>query len=424
MNKILSHSQSAKLIEYLTIEPVSSTRAVDASVHSNKPIKIKKINPSQFSLIYRRKNNSLNQSPSAVLHRKKLSSLGAPNVNILPMINKSHLECFSSNEINNINRSFLEFRTYYLLKIAKTAEVFEAMRDKCKGDTLNELHNKIKKITEVQSKILLDPKINSIFFNEKGLQNQIKMFYEIFNSVTRYIKILYDGIKSENDKLLQFQFKQKENELNTKLINKQSIKEEKSVKQKEIKEKTIESSNTTDKENAMMIKIKHLEEETNDLSKLLDENKFYYLKYKEQIEQLNKKEVEISNLNVKYIKELKSKDIDLGLFRNEINEKNDIIDSLNAKIKELTEKLDIAINSNINLNKEKIELNRMINQLMENIYMNKEEISTLVIMLRNEQSQHNITKQTMISLESVISNIKEKQKRNEFITNVVNSSIK
>ena len=195
-------------------------------------------------------------------------------------------------------------------------------------------------------------------------------------------------------------------------------------KQKEIKEKTIESSNTTDKENAMMIKIKHLEEETNDLSKLLDENKFYYLKYKEQIEQLNKKEVEISNLNVKYIKELKSKDIDLGLFRNEINEKNDIIDSLNAKIKELTEKLDIAINSNINLNKEKIELNRMINQLMENIYMNKEEISTLVIMLRNEQSQHNITKQTMISLESVISNIKEKQKRNEFITNVVNSSIK
>ncbi len=51
MNKILSHSQSAKLIEYLTIEPVSSTRAVDASVHSNKPIKIKKINPSQFSLI-------------------------------------------------------------------------------------------------------------------------------------------------------------------------------------------------------------------------------------------------------------------------------------------------------------------------------------------------------------------------------------
>ena len=424
MNKILSHSQSAKLIEYLTIEPVSSTRAVDASVHSNKPINIKKINPSQFSLIYRRKNNSLNQSPSAVLHRKKLSSLGAPNVNILPMINKSHLECFSSNEINNINRSFLEFRTYYLLKIAKTAEVFEAMRDKCKGDTLNELHNKIKKITEVQSKILLDPKINSIFFNEKGLQNQIKMFYEIFNSVTRYIKILYDGIKSENDKLLQFQFKQKENELNTKLINKQSIKEEKSVKQKEIKEKTIKSSNTTDKENAMMIKIKHLEEETNDLSKLLDENKFYYLKYKEQIEQLNKKEVEISNLNVKYIKELKSKDIDLGLFRNEINEKNDIIDSLNAKIKELTEKLDIAINSNINLNKEKIELNRMINQLMENIYMNKEEISTLVIMLRNEQSQHNITKQTMISLESVISNIKEKQKRNEFITNVVNSSIK
>lgn len=424
MNKILSHSQSAKLIEYLTIEPVSSTRAVDASVHSNKPIKIKKINPSQFSLIYRRKNNSLNQSPSAVLHRKKLSSLGAPNVNILPMINKSHLECFSSNEINNINRSFLEFRTYYLLKIAKTAEVFEAMRDKCKGDTLNELHNKIKKITEVQSKILLDPKINSIFFNEKGLQNQIKMFYEIFNSVTRYIKILYDGIKSENDKLLQFQFKQKENELNTKLINKQSIKEEESVKQKKIKEKTIESSNTTDKENAMMIKIKHLEEETNDLSKLLDENKFYYLKYKEQIEQLNKKEVEISNLNVKYIKELKSKDIDLGLFRNEINEKNDIIDSLKAKIKELTEKLDIAINSNINLNKEKIELNRMINQLMENIYMNKEEISTLVIMLRNEQSQHNITKQTMISLESVISNIKEKQKRNEFITNVVNSSIK
>ena len=424
MNKILSHSQSAKLIEYLTIEPVSSTRAVDASVHSNKPIKIKKINPSQFSLIYRRKNNSLNQSPSAVLHRKKLSSLGAPNVNILPMINKSHLECFSSNEINNINRSFLEFRTYYLLKIAKTTEVFEAMRDKCKGDTLNELHNKIKKITEVQSKILLDPKINSIFFNEKGLQNQIKMFYEIFNSVTRYIKILYDGIKSENDKLLQFQFKQKENELNTKLINKQSIKEEESVKQKEIKKKTIESSNTTDKENAMMIKIKHLEEETNDLSKLLDENKFYYLKYKEQIEQLNKKEVEISNLNVKYIKELKSKDIDLGLFRNEINEKNDIIDSLNAKIKELTEKLDIAINSNINLNKEKIELNRMINQLMENIYMNKEEISTLVIMLRNEQSQHNITKQTMISLESVISNIKEKQKRNEFITNVVNSSIK
>ena len=424
MNKILSHSQSAKLIEYLTIEPVSSTRAVDASVHSNKPIKIKKINPSQFSLIYRRKNNSLNQSPSAVLHRKKLSSLGAPNVNILPMINKSHLECFSSNEINNINRSFLEFRTYYLLKIAKTAEVFEAMRDKCKGDTLNELHNKIKKITEVQSKILLDPKINSIFFNEKELQNQIKMFYEIFNSVTRYIKILYDGIKSENDKLLQFQFKQKENELNTKLINKQSIKEEESVKQKEIKEKTIKSSNTTDKENAMMIKIKHLEEETNDLSKLLDENKFYYLKYKEQIEQLNKKEVEISNLNVKYIKELKSKDIDLGLFRNEINEKNDIIDSLNAKIKELTEKLDIAINSNINLNKEKIELNRMINQLMENIYMNKEEISTLVIMLRNEQSQHNITKQTMISLESVISNIKEKQKRNEFITNVVNSSIK
>ena len=232
MNKILSHSQSAKLIEYLTIEPVSSTRAVDASVHSNKPIKIKKINPSQFSLIYRRKNNSLNQSPSAVLHRKKLSSLGAPNVNILPMINKSHLECFSSNEINNINRSFLEFRTYYLLKIAKTTEVFEAMRDKCKGDTLNELHNKIKKITEVQSKILLDPKINSIFFNEKGLQNQIKMFYEIFNSVTRYIKILYDAIKSENDKLLQFQFKQKENELNTKLINKQSIKEEESVKQK------------------------------------------------------------------------------------------------------------------------------------------------------------------------------------------------
>ena len=215
-----------------------------------------------------------------------------------------------------------------------------------------------------------------------------------------------------------------ENELNTKLINKKSIKEEESVKQKEKKEKTIESSNTTDKENAMMIKIKHLEEETNDLSKLLDENKFYYLKYKEQIEQLNKKEVEISNLNVKYIKELKSKDIDLGLFRNEINEKNDIIDSLNAKIKELTEKLDIAINSNINLNKEKIELNRMINQLMENIYMNKEEISTLVIMLRNEQSQHNITKQTMISLESVISNIKEKQKRNEFITNVVNSSIK
>ena len=145
---------------------------------------------------------------------------------------------------------------------------------------------------------------------------------------------------------------------------------------------------------------------------------------KQQKQQLNKKEVEISNLNVKYIKELKSKDIDLGLFRNEINEKNDIIDSLNAKIKELTEKLDIAINSNINLNKEKIELNRMINQLMENIYMNKEEISTLVIMLRNEQSQHNITKQTMISLESVISNIKEKQKRNEFITNVVNSSIK
>ena len=48
----------------------------------------------------------------------------------------------------------------------------------------------------------------------------------------------------------------------------------------------------------------------------------------------------------------------------------------------------------------------------------------VVIMLRNEQSQHNITKQTMISLESVISNIKEKQKRNEFITNVVNSSIK
>ena len=424
MNKILSHSQSAKLIEYLTIEPVSSTRTVDASVHSNKPIKIKKINPSQFSLIYRRKNNSLNQSPNGVLHRKKLSSLGAPNVNILPMINKSHLECFSSNEINSINRSFLEFRTYYLLKIAKTTEVFEALRDKCKGGTLNELHNKIKKITEVQSKILLDPKIKSIFFDEKGLQNQIKMFYEIFNSVTKYIKILYDGIKSEKDKFLQFQFKQKENELNTKLINKKSVKEEESFKQREIKEKTIESSNTTDKENAMLIKIKHLEEETNDLSKLLDENKFYYLKYKEQIEQLNKKEIEISNLNVKYIKELKCKDIDLGLFRNEINEKNDIIDSLNAKIKELTDKLDIAINSNINLNKEKIELNRVINQLMENVYMNKEEINTLVIMLRNEQSQHNITKQTMISLESVISNMKEKQKRNEFITNVVNSSIK
>ena len=424
MNKILSHSQSAKLIEYLTIEPVSSTRTVDASVHSNKPIKINKINPSQFSLIYRRKNNSLNQSPNGVLHRKKLSSLGAPNVNILPMINKSHLECFSSNEINSINRSFLEFRTYYLLKIAKTTEVFEALRDKCKGGTLNELHNKIKKITEVQSKILLDPKIKSIFFDEKGLQNQIKMFYEIFNSVTKYIKILYDGIKSEKDKFLQFQFKQKENELNTKLINKKSIKEEESVKQREIKEKTIESSNTTDKENAMLIKIKHLEEETNDLSKLLDENKFYYLKYKEQIEQLNKKEIEISNLNVKYIKELKCKDIDLGLFRNEINEKNDIIDSLNAKIKELTDKLDIAINSNINLNKEKIELNRVINQLMENVYMNKEEINTLVTMLRNEQSQHNITKQTMISLESVISNMKEKQKRNEFITNVVNSSIK
>lgn len=424
MNKILSHSQSAKLIEYLTIEPVSSTRTVDASVHSNKPIKINKINPSQFSLIYRRKNNSLNQSPNGVLHRKKLSSLGAPNVNILPMINKSHLECFSSNEINSINRSFLEFRTYYLLKIAKTTEVFEALRDKCKGGTLNELHNKIKKITEVQSKILLDPKIKSIFFDEKGLQNQIKMFYEIFNSVTKYIKILYDGIKSEKDKFLQFQFKQKENELNTKLINKKSVKEEESFKQREIKEKTIESSNTTDKENAMLIKIKHLEEETNDLSKLLDENKFYYLKYKEQIEQLNKKEIEISNLNVKYIKELKCKDIDLGLFRNEINEKNDIIDSLNAKIKELTDKLDIAINSNINLNKEKIELNRVINQLMENVYMNKEEINTLVIMLRNEKSQHNITKQTMISLESVISNMKEKQKRNEFITNVVNSSIK
>ena len=45
------------------------------------------------------------------------------------------------------------------------------------------------------------------------------------------------------------------------VINKQSIKEKESVKQKEIKEKTIESSNTTDKENAMMIKIKHLEEE-------------------------------------------------------------------------------------------------------------------------------------------------------------------
>lgn len=431
MQKKLINNKSTELLHSLSIKAISNnlikTRdksTINNNNYGDKLSKVKNHTP-HFELRYKRKSDHRNssQSPEINFHKKKLESFGCPKINMLPLLNNTnnlnHMDCFSSIEINKINRSFLEHRTYYLLKLSKTTELYDSLKDKIKEikteskvPMLEELHKKIKLITEKQSQILLDPKITSLTFDENGLKKQIKTFFDFFNYITKYIDTLLGEIKSENEKFLQYQLRIKE----MKNINKIKEKKEKnSLKEKELLHN--DSKPSIQEENALMIKVKKLQEEASDLSTLLDKTKHYYIEYKKQLSQLSDKDIEISNMNVEYLKELKLKDMDLGLFRNEVNQKNELINSLKKEIENLSSTIESSHSSLISLKNLTINLQGQLDQSFENIQMKDEEINMLLLLMKQEKQQHEISKQTIISLESIITNLKQK-KTNDFITKI------
>lgn len=435
MQKVLISNKSTELLNSLTIKAVSNnlrkTRDQSSSNSNNYGDKFSKVknHTPHFELRYRRKSDQRNssQSPEINFHKKKLESFGYPKINMLPLLNntnnQNHMDCFNSIEINKINRSFLEHRTYYLLKLAKTTELYDSLKDKIKEiktesrvSTLEDLHKKIKIITEKQSQILLDPKITSITFDEIGLKNQIKTFFDFFNYITKYIDSLLSEIKLENEKFVQYQLKVKE----IKNIKKIKEKKEKNCpKEKEKEVSQIDNKPSIQVENALMIKVKKLQEETNDLSTLLDKTKHYYIEYKKQLSQLSEKEIEISNMNVEYSKVLKLKEMNLGLFRNELEQKNELINSLKKEIGNLTSTIENSHSSLISLKNITLHLQEQLEQSFENIQMKDEEINMLLLLITQEKRQHEVSKQTIISLESIIANLKQEQKKpNDFITKI------
>ena len=402
-----------------------------------------------------------------------LSSIGSQKLNFEKIFksspkNNSLLEKFtklpSLSFEDNIRTKKLEFRSLFIVKYMKNSENYNKFEKNSKNlridkqNIFTDLLYKISNIFNVIKNILFNDYIsifdstNENIFKENNITNdvhsteifktpieklfkkEILIFSDFFSHFNKLLSLILDEIsflKAENFKLLQ---KSHENELilNSKIkslnelndfINRYDIATELTNKKKQ--EKSIENieKKCMSEKNILISKIYSLENEIQILTLLLEKNKNYFSKckdYESEIK-LNKKTIEDMKLN----------------FRKEINEKNTSCfleqysrEQLNEQLEELSEVIDNFRRersdnkkNNILISKKIYDLQNIIQQKNENIFMYNEELEYYIT--ENDKLKKELeNKELMLkNMEKTMSDNLYDSKKTETINEKTNNNI-
>ena len=386
-----SNLSNPTLLKFITVEPLSKQPSSLVST-MNKVIETIPQKP-KFKLIKPSVNNSfvfnnINQPSSYSIKRNHstiLSSLRSKaNFNYLPLIQEN---CVNSSAIFDMKHSLFDYRSLYLIKMSTLTDKLSTYKITYKSEyntiqtKASTIEDKLKQMINKNNKLLLEPEIGSMnntnSIDIESVKGIIKNNYHILELCFQYIDILYECLIKKNQSINNLRRINKNLECGN--INNQSIHKLHNAQQSNIeftKDKDKElyeqmQAENNKRENALLIKVTHLEQENQDLVKLLDMNKEYYIKYNELLEVYNKKENEIKEMVSNYNKQLKMKEINNGLFRNENNELKDKISFINNDFAKLTE-------SNQKLQKKIKVLYQQLEQVSNAFLMKNEELNTYI----------------------------------------------
>jgi hypothetical protein len=386
-----SNLSNPTLLKFITVEPLSKqpsslVNTINKVIETipQKP-KFKLIKPSvNKSFIF----NNINQPSSYSIKRNHSTILSSfrskANFNYLPFIQEN---CVSSSAIYDMQHSLFDYRSLYLIKMSTLTDKLSTYKITYKSEynaiqnKASVIEDKLKQMINKNNKLLLEPEVGSMSntnsIDGESVKGIIKNNYNILELCFQYIDTLYGCLIKKNQSINSLRRINKNlecgnisNQIVHKLHNEQqSHIEFAKYKDKEQSERMKAENNKT--ENALLIKVTHLEQENQDLVKLLDMNKEYYVKYNELLEVYNKKENEIKEMVSNYNEQLKIKEINNGLFRNENNELKDKISFINNDFAKLTE-------SNQKLQKKIKVLYQQLEQVSNAFLMKNEELNTYI----------------------------------------------
>ena len=359
--------------------------------------------------------------------------------------NQTKLEHFIKDD------NLIEFKNLYILKYAQYSDSFNKFhlyKDLIKDDKkreLEDLYNKICKNLDLQlqsfledldydddegqnKKIFVSTYCNTISQSKSNNENNSKYINmkkkitgicsDFDNYVIKFINILFRELKENRNEIIKFQKNNHENELKINLLTKQledlkgyinKYNLNKMIFSEKAKENSIRriKEKYTAKENEYIISMFKFQKEINSLIQLLNKNQNYYNKFKDAEKEIAKNKKNTELLRINFHKELKEKNVQYAIEKDQKEELMLKLNELNNIINEFKEQKEKQTRDEIEMTAQMMQLKNMVDEKSENIMMMSEELEHYMRIYNKEKNKYENTLNALRTLENRI--FKEEQ---------------
>lgn len=342
--------------------------------------------------------------------------------------------------------NLIEFKNIYILKYAQYSDFFSKFhlyKDLIKDDKKREfedLYNKIYRSLDLQlqtfmedldyendegqnKKVFVSAYCNtlsqskSISENNNKFINTKKKITEICsdfdNNVIKFINILFKELKENRNEIIKFQKNNHENELKINLLSKEledlkgyinKYNLNKVIYAEKAKENSIKKikEKYTHKENEYIISMFKLQKEINSLIYLLERNKNYYNKFVEAEKEIAKNKKNNELLKINFNRELKEKNVQYAIEKDQKEELMIKLDELNNIIEDFKEQKEKQARDEIEMTAQMMQLKNMIDEKSESIMMMSEELEYYMRIYNKEKNKYENTLMALRTLENRI----------------------
>ena len=342
--------------------------------------------------------------------------------------------------------NIIEFKNIYILKYAQYSDSFNKFhlfKDLIKDDKKREfedLYNKISKNLDLQlqtfiedldyeddegqnKKVFVSTYCNTISQSKSSIENNNKYINmkkkitgicsDFDNFVIKFINILFRELKENRNEIIKFQKNNHENELKINLLTKEledlkgyirKYNLNKMIYSEKAKENSIRKikEKYTVKENEYIISMFKFQKEINSLIQLLDKNKNYYNKFKDAEKEIAKNKKNTELLRINFHKELKEKNVQYAIEKDQKEELMLKLNELNNIIDEFKEQKEKQARDEIEMTAQMLQLKNMVDEKSENIMMMSEELEHYMRIYNKEKIKYENTLNALRTLENRI----------------------